>query len=155
MLGGRVKTLHPAIHAGILARSTDTDLKEMEVRLTDQISISIFFQCQKFRLIQFVVCNLYPFEKTVKQQDCSLETAVESIDIGGVTLLRAAAKNHSRVTAVCDPKDYQMLIKEVCYHTYFLVCRTSILFNKHSPLSIHKTPNFECCSDNVLANQTN
>ncbi|KAI6175366.1 AICAR transformylase/inosine monophosphate cyclohydrolase [Aphelenchoides bicaudatus] len=99
MLGGRVKTLHPAVHAGILARETKEDLKEMEAK--------------NFQLVQFVVCNLYPFEQTVKKPDCSLDTAVENIDIGGVTLLRAAAKNHSRVTVLCDPKDYPKLIEEL------------------------------------------
>jgi phosphoribosylaminoimidazolecarboxamide formyltransferase/IMP cyclohydrolase len=64
-------------------------------------------------LVKVVVCNLYPFEKAIKQPDCTLDTAIENIDIGGVTLLRAAAKNHSRVAVVCDPKDYEAVIQEV------------------------------------------
>ncbi len=92
MLGGRVKTLHPAIHAGILTGDTEADLAE----------ISRF----GFAPITMVVCNLYPFSETINAPDASLEAAVEQIDIGGVTLLRAAAKNFARVTVLCDPLDY-------------------------------------------------
>ncbi|KAI6211657.1 AICAR transformylase/inosine monophosphate cyclohydrolase [Aphelenchoides besseyi] len=99
MLGGRVKTLHPAVHAGILARDSADDRKQLEEN--------------NFEYVKFVICNLYPFERTIKQPDCTLETAIENIDIGGVTLLRAAAKNHSRVTIVCDPDDYQKVIQEL------------------------------------------
>ncbi|KAI6229129.1 AICAR transformylase/inosine monophosphate cyclohydrolase [Aphelenchoides fujianensis] len=99
MLGGRVKTLHPAVHAGILARDSAEDRKEMEAN--------------DFDLVRVVVCNLYPFEKTIKTPDCSLETAIENIDIGGVTLLRAAAKNHARVTILCDPADYERIAQEL------------------------------------------
>lgn len=53
------------------------------------------------------MCNLYPFVKTIAKEDCSVADAVEEIDIGGVTLLRAAAKNHARVTVICDPADYE------------------------------------------------
>ncbi|XP_068176171.1 bifunctional purine biosynthesis protein ATIC [Antennarius striatus] len=99
MLGGRVKTLHPAVHGGILARKTPTDLKDME----------------KFgySLVRVVVCNLYPFVKTVSDPSVTVEDAVEQIDIGGVTLLRSAAKNHARVTIVCDPADYSMVAMEM------------------------------------------
>ncbi|XP_078034915.1 bifunctional purine biosynthesis protein ATIC [Augochlora pura] len=92
MLDGRVKTLHPAIHAGILARLTESDQKDL--------------QSQNYELIKLVVCNLYPFVNTVSKPDVTIEDAVENIDIGGVTLLRAAAKNHNRVTVICDPTDY-------------------------------------------------
>ncbi|KAL7631650.1 UNVERIFIED_CONTAM: hypothetical protein RMT77_018054 [Armadillidium vulgare] len=98
MLGGRVKTLHPSIHGGILARENDSDLKDLAER--------------KISLIQVVVCNLYPFAKTVSSTGVSVEEAIENIDIGGVTLLRAAAKNHKRVTVVCDPQDYQTVVEE-------------------------------------------
>ncbi|XP_057686899.1 bifunctional purine biosynthesis protein PURH [Corythoichthys intestinalis] len=99
MLGGRVKTLHPAVHAGILARKTDGDAADM-----DKLGYS---------LVRVVVCNLYPFVKTVSKPDVKVEDAVEQIDIGGVTLLRAAAKNHARVTIVCNPADYTLVATEM------------------------------------------
>ncbi|MCC6170264.1 MAG: bifunctional phosphoribosylaminoimidazolecarboxamide formyltransferase/IMP cyclohydrolase, partial [Caldilineaceae bacterium] len=92
ILGGRVKTLHPAIHGGILARRTEQHLDEL--RRHDIAPIDL------------VVVNLYPFQATVAQPNVTLPTAVEEIDIGGVALLRAAAKNHESVTVVCDPGDY-------------------------------------------------
>ncbi|EPB69952.1 MGS-like domain protein [Ancylostoma ceylanicum] len=93
MLGGRVKTLHPAVHGGILARDTEQDRREMEAN--------------NFKFVDVVVCNLYPFRATIAKPNCTEEAAIENIDIGGVTLLRAAAKNHARVTVLCDPADYQ------------------------------------------------
>jgi phosphoribosylaminoimidazolecarboxamide formyltransferase/IMP cyclohydrolase len=66
-----------------------------------------------FSFIKIVVCNLYPFEKVVTLSDTKIEDAVENIDIGGVTLLRAAAKNHERVTVLCDPADYLEIAKEI------------------------------------------
>ncbi|XP_013913248.1 PREDICTED: bifunctional purine biosynthesis protein PURH [Thamnophis sirtalis] len=99
MLGGRVKTLHPAVHAGILARDIPQDNADME-RLD-------------FSLVRIVVCNLYPFVKTVASPNVTIQEAVEQIDIGGVALLRAAAKNHARVTVVCDPGDYTNIAKEM------------------------------------------
>jgi phosphoribosylaminoimidazolecarboxamide formyltransferase/IMP cyclohydrolase len=70
-------------------------------------------QKQKYDLIQVVVCNLYPFVNTISKSDVTVEDAIENIDIGGVTLLRAAAKNHNRVTVICDPTDYDKVIKEM------------------------------------------
>lgn len=99
MLGGRVKTLHPAVHAGILSRLIESDVADM--------------QKQKYEFIQIVVCNLYPFSETVSKPNVSIADAVENIDIGGVTLLRAAAKNHSRVTVLCDPNDYSKVLDEI------------------------------------------
>lgn len=92
ILGGRVKTLHPAIHGGILARRTPHHLDELA--------------SHNLAPIDLVVVNLYPFQATVAQPNVTLATAVEEIDIGGVALLRAAAKNHESVTVVCDPADY-------------------------------------------------
>ena len=92
MLGGRVKTLHPAIHGGLLARDTSADRAELAAAGID--------------LIDLVVCNLYPFAATVAAPGVTVDEAVEQIDIGGVTLLRAAAKNFGRVTVLCDPADY-------------------------------------------------
>ncbi|XP_071788214.1 bifunctional purine biosynthesis protein ATIC-like [Asterias amurensis] len=99
MLGGRVKTLHPAVHAGILSRKIEQDVADMNQ--------------QGFQFVRLVACNLYPFESTIAKPDVTVATAVEQIDIGGVTLLRAAAKNHSRVTVVCDPKDYNRVLQEL------------------------------------------
>lgn len=96
MLGGRVKTLHPAIHAGILARDTSEDFAELADTGIAPISL--------------VVCNLYPFSETIRDPDVSIEEAVEEIDIGGATLLRAAAKNFARVTVLCDPQDYTSVL---------------------------------------------
>ncbi|KAI0332766.1 bifunctional purine biosynthesis protein ade10 [Cubamyces sp. BRFM 1775] len=92
MLGGRVKTLHPAVHGGILARSIPSDEADLKAQSISPISI--------------VVCNLYPFTDTIAKPGCTLADAVEEIDIGGVTLLRAAAKNHERVSVLSDPADY-------------------------------------------------
>ena len=96
MLGGRVKTLHPAIHAGILARDRADDLEDLK--------------SNGFAPINMVVSNLYPFQQTVAQPGITLQDAIEEIDIGGVTLLRAAAKNFLRVVVVCDPADYGCVI---------------------------------------------
>ncbi|KAI9884287.1 MAG: bifunctional phosphoribosylaminoimidazolecarboxamide formyltransferase/IMP cyclohydrolase [Watsoniomyces obsoletus] len=92
MLSGRVKTLHPAVHAGILARNLEDDEKDLAA--------------QGIQKVDFVVCNLYPFEETVSKINVTVAEAVEEIDVGGVTLLRGAAKNHERVTVLCDPNDY-------------------------------------------------
>ncbi|XP_018791427.1 PREDICTED: bifunctional purine biosynthesis protein PURH [Bactrocera latifrons] len=102
MLGGRVKTLHPAVHAGILSRTTESDLADMKQ--------------QNFDLISLVVCNLYPFVNTVFKPDVTVADAVENIDIGGVTLLRAAAKNHARVTVICEASDYAKVLGEIKEH---------------------------------------
>jgi phosphoribosylaminoimidazolecarboxamide formyltransferase/IMP cyclohydrolase len=99
ILGGRVKTLHPAIHGGLLARDTDADQVELANLGWD--------------FIDLVAVNLYPFEQTIADPKATLERAIENIDIGGVTLIRAAAKNHSRVTLVCDPADYAAVLAEL------------------------------------------
>ncbi len=100
ILGGRVKTLHPAVHAGILARRDDAAHMEELARLNLQT-------------IDLVVCNLYPFTATVAQPGVTLEEALEKIDIGGVTLLRAAAKNFASVAAVSRPEDYDDVLDEL------------------------------------------
>ncbi|KAI4459795.1 bifunctional purine biosynthesis protein purh [Holotrichia oblita] len=99
ILGGRVKTLHPAVHGGILARLIPSDQEDLTK--------------QKIDMINLVVCNLYPFIQTVSNPNVTVSDAVENIDIGGVTLLRAAAKNHERVTVLCDPKDYKKILIEL------------------------------------------
>ncbi|PKN45009.1 MAG: hypothetical protein CVU59_10220 [Deltaproteobacteria bacterium HGW-Deltaproteobacteria-17] len=99
MLEGRVKTLHPRVHAGILARPTPDHLGTLE----------------KFDItpVELVVVNLYPFAATIARPGVTVSEAIEMIDIGGPTMLRAAAKNHERVTVVCDPGDYPALIDQV------------------------------------------
>ncbi|MFN2298421.1 MAG: bifunctional phosphoribosylaminoimidazolecarboxamide formyltransferase/IMP cyclohydrolase [Anaerolineales bacterium] len=99
ILGGRVKTLHPAIHGGLLARGTKADLGELQKLGWDAIDL--------------VACNLYPFRETVAKEGTTLEEALEQIDIGGVTLIRAAAKNFQRVILCCDPADYPAVLSEL------------------------------------------
>jgi phosphoribosylaminoimidazolecarboxamide formyltransferase/IMP cyclohydrolase len=96
VLGGRVKTLHPAIHAGILARAAEADRQELIGLGWDYIDL--------------VAVNLYPFEQTIARPGVTETEMIENIDIGGVALIRAAAKNHARVTLVCDPQDYPAVL---------------------------------------------
>ncbi len=98
MMDGRVKTLHPKIHGGILGRRG----------IDDQIMAA-----NDIEAIDLVVVNLYPFENTVANPDCDLETAIENIDIGGPTMIRAAAKNHADVAVVVDPDNYEEIIAEL------------------------------------------
>jgi len=97
MLDGRVKTLHPKIHAAILA---DRDNPEHMRQLEEQ----------GIKPIDMVVVNLYPFEKTVADPNCTFEQAIEMIDIGGPCLLRAASKNHKSVLALDDPQAYEPIL---------------------------------------------
>lgn len=99
ILGGRVKTLHPAVHGGLLARPTQADQQQLLDLGWDYIDL--------------VAVNLYPFEETIAKQNVTYADAIENIDIGGVTLIRAAAKNHERVTLVCDPSDYGTVLNEL------------------------------------------
>lgn len=95
IMDGRVKTLHPSIHGGLLGRA-ESDQPAMQAHGIDAIDL--------------LAVNLYPFAATVAQPGCSLEAAVEQIDVGGPAMLRAAAKNHARVCVLCDPGDYASLI---------------------------------------------
>ena len=99
LLGGRVKTLHPAIHSGILAQRTQEHLDELAQH--------------NFTTIDLVVVNLYPFQQTVAVPGVSMADAVEQIDIGGVALLRAAAKNFASVAVICDPADYDRVASAI------------------------------------------
>ncbi|WP_119072924.1 bifunctional phosphoribosylaminoimidazolecarboxamide formyltransferase/IMP cyclohydrolase [Aggregatilinea lenta] len=99
MLGGRVKTLHPAVHAAILARGTTEDIE----------TLSGF----GYTPIDMVVCNLYPFQETIAKVGVSLDEAIEQIDIGGVALLRAAAKNYQRVITIADADDYGVVLAQL------------------------------------------
>ena len=98
MMDGRLKTLHPKIHGGILGR-----------RGTD----NLIMEEHGIQPIDMIVVNLYPFEQTVANPDCDLGTAIENIDIGGPTMLRAAAKNHADVTVIVDSDDYKRVLKEM------------------------------------------
>lgn len=98
MMDGRVKTLHPKIHGGILGRRGTDDAVMAEHTIGG---------------IDLIVVNLYPFQQTVAKPDCTLEDAIENIDIGGPTMLRAAAKNHRDVTVVVDADDYRRVLDEM------------------------------------------
>lgn len=100
MLDGRVKTLHPKIHAGILAQRDLPAHMEIMERMS-------------FSTIELVVVNLYPFSETIAKVSSSLEEAIENIDIGGPTMVRAAAKNYKNVTVVTDPEDYNSVLNEI------------------------------------------
>jgi len=99
ILGGRVKTLHPAVHGGILSRGTQADRAELAAHGWSELDL--------------VVANLYPFESTIARPGVSEIDCVEEIDIGGVALLRAAAKNWARVAVVCDPADYNRVVASI------------------------------------------
>lgn len=100
MLDGRVKTLHPKVHGGILNQRGNKDHQN---------------QCAEYGLknIDIIAVNLYAFSKTVADPNCSLADAIENIDIGGPTMLRAAAKNFHDVTVIVDPADYPTVIEEI------------------------------------------
>ena len=97
---GRVKTLHPKVHGGLLARRDDEShlaaLKENQIEVIDMVCV-----------------NLYPFRQTIAKPDVTMEDAIENIDIGGPSMLRSAAKNYKDVTVVCDPIDYAQIIEEI------------------------------------------
>ena len=100
MLDGRVKTLHPKIHGGILGRRDNPEHNEtMKNHEIDPIDL--------------VVVNLYPFEETISQEDCTLELAIENIDIGGPAMIRSAAKNYQHVAVLTNPKDYKSFTDEI------------------------------------------
>lgn len=117
MLDGRVKTLHPKVHGGILARR---DFPEHVAALAQH----------GIPTIDMVVVNLYPFQQTVAKEECTLEDAIENIDIGGPTMLRSSAKNHKDVIVICDPVDYSAVLDElkagngeVSYDTKFALAK--------------------------------
>ena len=100
MLDGRVKTLNPRIHAGLLARRSDPEhMRALGEHAIDPIEV--------------LVVNLYPFEQTVARADCTFDDAIENIDIGGPAMLRAAAKNHPSVAVVVDPADYERVLDQL------------------------------------------
>ena len=99
ILDGRVKTLQPKIHGGLLGRRQDPRHRQQ-------------MQALDIEPIDLLVVNLYAFEKTVERPGCTLEEAIENIDIGGPALLRAAAKNYPEVTVLTDPADYRQVLQE-------------------------------------------
>ena len=98
ILGGRVKTLHPKVHGGILAKRDDKDHDADRLR-------------NLIELIDVVVVNLYPFQATVAKPDVTWEDAIENIDIGGPTMVRSAAKNHAHVSILTNPEQYESFIE--------------------------------------------
>ncbi len=130
MMDGRVKTLHPMIHGGILGRrGTDDQVMEEHGIMP----------------IDMIVVNLYPFEATVSKPGCDLGTAIENIDIGGPTMLRAAAKNHADVTVVVDSSDYQRLLDEMDQNGGAVTAATRF------DLAV-KTFEHTACYDSTIAN---
>lgn len=100
MLDGRVKTLHPKVHGGLLGIRDNPEHKEKMVE-------------HGIKPIDMVVINLYPFEATIAKPGCTLEEAIENIDIGGPAMLRAGAKNYPYVTVLVDPADYKPVLEEM------------------------------------------
>lgn len=100
MMDGRVKTLHPAIHAALLARRDNPSHIEQ-------------LNQQNIELIDMVVVNLYPFAKTIAKENVSLEEAIENIDIGGPSMIRSAAKNFEGVVVIVNPERYRAIIEEM------------------------------------------
>ena len=100
MMDGRVKTLHPKVHGGLLGRRDNQE----DIQMMEKHGI---------RSIDLVVVNLYQFELTVSKEGCTLEEAVENIDIGGPSMIRSAAKNFKDVTVITDPSDYPRVLQEI------------------------------------------
>lgn len=134
ILDGRVKTLHPAIHGGILAKRTKKHLAELKKYKIDTVDI--------------VVVNLYPFERVISQENAGRNEneVVENIDIGGVTLLRAAAKNYENVIVICEPSDYSEIIEKIKTDRVDLTLRKSLATKAFAHTSYY---------DSIIANYFN
>lgn len=131
MLDGRVKTLHPLIHAGILAQR---DNKQHQNTL------------RKYHInpIDFVICNLYPFEETIKKSKVQIEEVIENVDIGGPTLIRAAAKNYKDVVVITSPRQYPELIDYLSSKRRFHSPSENDTRWRHTPTphnTTHSSPN--------------
>lgn len=120
MLDGRVKTLHPMVHGGLLYRR---DLESHVAQVKEH----------NIQSIDYVIVNLYPFFETISKPNVSFEEAIENIDIGGPSMLRSAAKNHDSVTVICDPIDYQELIDELNANQ-----KTSLEFRKRCAAKVFR-----------------
>jgi len=145
MLDGRVKTLHPKIHAGLLARR-------------DEPKHMVSLEEYNIQTIDFVIVNLYPFAQTIANPDCSFEDAIENIDIGGPTMVRAAAKNWEHVAVITDPDDYGGIVEElkksgntsVSRETRFALCRKAF---SHTAAYDSTISNYLTVSDSEGAKQ--
>ena len=138
MMDGRVKTLHPAVHGGILAlREDEKHVKELKE--------------QGIKPIDLVVCNLYPFKETIKDKKATLEDALANIDIGGPTLIRAAAKNFGNVGVVVDPSDYSQVLKELKENERILTDSTC---QKLAQKAFRHTAEYDSLIQEYLANQS-
>src|SRR5258708_5188590 len=138
ILGGRVKTLHPKIHGGILAKRND---------LTHQREMGR----HGFEPIDMVVVNFYPFEQTVARVGVTLDEAIEHIDIGGPTLVRAAAKNHTDVVVVVDPADYAAIVRELDESDGFISAETRW---KLARKGFARVTAYDCSISNYLGSYT-
>ena len=138
ILGGRVKTLHPRIHGGILAR------RDVPQDITDLTENHI-------RAIDLVVVNLYPFEQTIAKPGVTLADAIEQIDIGGPAMLRASAKNHAHLTVLCNPDQYNTYLEELRQNGG----EASLEFRQKSALETFKhTANYDRAIANYLSSQS-
>lgn len=137
ILDGRVKTLHPNIHSGLLAmRSEETHMKQLEEH--------------NIAPIDYVIVNLYPFKETIERPETTFEEAIENIDIGGPTMLRAASKNYQDVAVVTDPTDYEELVHELEQHGEISVERRKMLAAK----VFRHTAAYDAMIANYLTEQT-
>lgn len=134
ILEGRVKTLHPKIHAGILAR-----------RLHDSATL----EALTIPFIDLVVVNLYPFANTIAKPSCTLAQAIENIDIGGPSLLRGAAKNYQDVTVITDPNDYALIIEHLSKNTLDMPHRLAL-----AQKAFAHTAHYDALISEYLAKQT-
>lgn len=138
ILGGRVKTLHPRIHGGILARR---DVPQDLADLTEN----------QIRAIDLVVVNLYPFEQTIAKPGVTLADAIENIDIGGPAMLRASAKNHAHLTVLCNPDQYNTYLEELRQNGG----EVSLKFRQKSALeTFQHTANYDRAIANYLSSQS-
>ncbi len=138
ILGGRVKTLHPRIHGGILARR---DVPQDLADLADN----------QIRAIDLVVVNLYPFEQTIAKPEVTLADAIENIDIGGPAMLRASAKNHAHLTVLCNPDQYNTYLEELRENGG----EASLKFRQKSALATFQhTANYDRAIANYLSSQS-
>ena len=128
MMDGRVKTLHPKVHGGLLAR------RDSEQHMAEAAEHGI-------EMIDLVVVNLYEFEKTVAEPDVTFANAIEHIDIGGPSMLRSAAKNNDSVTVVCDPADYDLVLAEMAVHdgATFLATRRKLAAKAYTRTAAYDT----------------
>jgi phosphoribosylaminoimidazolecarboxamide formyltransferase/IMP cyclohydrolase len=138
ILGGRVKTLHPRIHGGILAR------RDVPQDITD-------LTANQIRPIDLVVVNLYPFEQTIAKPGVTLADAIEQIDIGGPAMLRASAKNHAHLTVLCNPEQYNIYLEELRQNGG----EASLEFRQNCALETFKhTANYDSAIATYLSSQS-